>query len=161
MGESETIRILLSPISCAPLRIACSLARVKIAHLYKSLHLRARVSCPHRRDEGVPPLFRGACVTPGINRYTSAMAFWLTSICQHTGHRMIRIVLILILTAWLSACTLPAPPQPTTPRPTAPVILEITPAPTLDVDATRPHMLHYSFPHRNRPGCTLFSQAIH
>jgi LysM repeat protein len=49
---------------------------------------------------------------------------------------MIRIVLILILTAWLSACTLPAPPQPTTPRPTAPVILEITPAPTMDVDAT-------------------------
>jgi FOG: LysM repeat len=64
------------------------------------------------------------------------MAFWLTSICQYIGHRMIRIVLILILTAWLSACTLPAPPQPTTPRPTAPVILEITPAPTLDVDAT-------------------------
>ncbi|MCS7290772.1 MAG: LysM peptidoglycan-binding domain-containing protein [Roseiflexus sp.] len=35
-----------------------------------------------------------------------------------------------------TACTLPAPPQPTTPRPTAPVILEITPAPTLDIDAT-------------------------
>ncbi|MBO9323971.1 MAG: LysM peptidoglycan-binding domain-containing protein [Roseiflexus sp.] len=49
---------------------------------------------------------------------------------------MTRIVLILILTAWLPACTLPTPPQPTTPRPTAPVILEITPAPTLDVDAT-------------------------
>ena len=49
---------------------------------------------------------------------------------------MIRIVLILILAAWLPACTLPAPPQSTTPRPTAPVILEITPAPTLDVDAT-------------------------
>ena len=64
------------------------------------------------------------------------MALWLTSICQYIGHRMIRIVLILILTAWLPACTLPAPPQPTTPRPTAPVILEITPAPTLDVDAT-------------------------
>jgi LysM repeat protein len=33
----------------------------------------------------------------------------------------------------LAAC---APPTPTTPRPTAPTILEITPAPTQDVDAT-------------------------
>jgi len=33
----------------------------------------------------------------------------------------------------LAAC---APPQPTTPRPTAPVVLEITVAPTQDVDAT-------------------------
>jgi LysM repeat protein len=33
----------------------------------------------------------------------------------------------------LAAC---APPQPTAPRPTAPAIIEITPAPTQDVDAT-------------------------
>lgn len=33
----------------------------------------------------------------------------------------------------LAAC---APPQPESPRPTAPAILEITPAPTQDVDAT-------------------------
>ncbi|MGQ9550564.1 MAG: LysM peptidoglycan-binding domain-containing protein [Roseiflexus sp.] len=49
---------------------------------------------------------------------------------------MLRIVSLLIVTAWLPGCTLPTPPQPTTPRPTAPVILEITPAPTLNVDAT-------------------------
>jgi LysM repeat protein len=36
----------------------------------------------------------------------------------------------------LAACTLPEPPTPTTPRPTAPTILEITPAPTQDIDAT-------------------------
>ena len=33
----------------------------------------------------------------------------------------------------LAAC---APPQPASPRPTAPAILEITPAPTQDIDAT-------------------------
>jgi LysM repeat protein len=39
--------------------------------------------------------------------------------------------LLVLLT--LAAC---APPQPTTPRPTAPVLLDITVAPTQDVDAT-------------------------
>jgi LysM repeat protein len=36
----------------------------------------------------------------------------------------------------LVACALPEPPVPTTPRATAPTILEITPAPTQDIDAT-------------------------
>lgn len=46
------------------------------------------------------------------------------------------IMLLITLSTGLVACTLPDPPQPTTPRPTAPTILEITPAPTQDVDAT-------------------------
>ncbi|MFO7171017.1 MAG: LysM peptidoglycan-binding domain-containing protein [Chloroflexota bacterium] len=36
----------------------------------------------------------------------------------------------------LAACSLPEPPEPLTPRPTAATILEITPAPTQDIDAT-------------------------
>lgn len=51
-------------------------------------------------------------------------------------YRAFRSLLLISLIAGATACTLPTPPQPTTPRPTAPVILEITPAPTLDVDAT-------------------------
>jgi len=49
---------------------------------------------------------------------------------------IVHTVLLITLSAGLVACTLPDPPQPTTPRPTAPTILEITPAPTQDVDAT-------------------------
>lgn len=51
-------------------------------------------------------------------------------------YRVFRSLCLISLITGATACTLPAPPQPTTPRPTAPVILEITPAPTLDVDAT-------------------------
>ncbi len=51
-------------------------------------------------------------------------------------HHLFRACVLIGLTAGVAACTLPAPPQPATPRPTAPVILEITPAPTLDADAT-------------------------
>jgi LysM repeat protein len=40
---------------------------------------------------------------------------------------------ILLSMVGLAAC---APPAPTAPRPTAPAILDITPAPTQDVDAT-------------------------
>lgn len=47
-----------------------------------------------------------------------------------------RSLLLISLATGMTACTLPASPQPVTPRPTAPVILEITPAPTLDADAT-------------------------
>jgi LysM repeat protein len=48
---------------------------------------------------------------------------------------MLKYLLSLLLLA-LAACAPPAPPVPDQPRPTAPTILEITPAPTLDVDAT-------------------------
>ncbi len=40
---------------------------------------------------------------------------------------------LALLAVLLAAC---APPAPTTPRPTAPTILEITPAPTQNIDAT-------------------------
>jgi LysM repeat protein len=43
------------------------------------------------------------------------------------------LALLLPALLALAAC---APPQPESPRPTAPTILEITPAPTQDVDAT-------------------------
>jgi LysM repeat protein len=36
----------------------------------------------------------------------------------------------------LAACSLPEPPPPTTPRATSQAVLEITPAPTQDIDAT-------------------------
>jgi LysM repeat protein len=44
-----------------------------------------------------------------------------------------RIVVFVLLALVLAMC---APPQPDTPRPTAETILEITPAPTLNLDAT-------------------------
>ena len=44
-----------------------------------------------------------------------------------------RITTLVLLALALAAC---APPQPETPRPTAPMILEITPVATLDLDAT-------------------------
>ncbi len=53
-----------------------------------------------------------------------------------TVHHLFRILFLIGLTTGIAACTPLAPPQPTTPRPTAPVILDITPAPTLDADAT-------------------------
>jgi LysM repeat protein len=46
---------------------------------------------------------------------------------------MPRIAVLALLALVLAMC---APPQPATPRPTAATILEITPAPTLDLDAT-------------------------
>lgn len=56
---------------------------------------------------------------------------------QPTIPSILRTLLLLIgLATGLAGCTLPDPPQPTTPRPTAATILEITPAPTQDVDAT-------------------------
>lgn len=63
----------------------------------------------------------------------------------HNGHSMdradrlyaplrcINILVLLIVMAALTACE---PPAPATPRPTAQAILEITPAPTFDIDAT-------------------------
>ncbi len=51
-------------------------------------------------------------------------------------YHLLRTFLLIGLATGIAACTLPATPQPATPRPTAPVILEITPAPTLDADAT-------------------------
>ncbi|HWQ14933.1 MAG TPA: LysM peptidoglycan-binding domain-containing protein [Roseiflexaceae bacterium] len=47
-----------------------------------------------------------------------------------------RCTLAVLIPLLLAACTLPEPPTPTTPRPTAPTILEITPAPTQNIDAT-------------------------
>jgi LysM repeat protein len=44
-----------------------------------------------------------------------------------------RIATLALLALVLAMC---APPQPETPRPTAATILEITPVPTLDLDAT-------------------------
>ena len=44
-----------------------------------------------------------------------------------------RCLAALLALLALAAC---APPEPTTPRPTAPVVLDITVAPTQDVDAT-------------------------
>lgn len=44
-----------------------------------------------------------------------------------------RIPAALLLASLLAACS---PPEPSTPRPTAPAIIEITAAPTQDVDAT-------------------------
>lgn len=52
----------------------------------------------------------------------------LTPRAPHTLPYLIALIALL-----LSAC---APPAPTTPRPTAPTILEITPAPTQNADAT-------------------------
>ncbi|GAB4108963.1 MAG: hypothetical protein OHK0022_61280 [Roseiflexaceae bacterium] len=47
---------------------------------------------------------------------------------RHIGYLLAALALIV-----LSACE---PPEPSSPRPTAPAIIEITPAPTQDVDAT-------------------------
>jgi LysM repeat protein len=44
--------------------------------------------------------------------------------------------ILLLVPLALAACAPPAPPAPSAPRPTAATILEITPAPTLDLDAT-------------------------
>ncbi len=46
---------------------------------------------------------------------------------------MVRVVSIALTSLLLAACQ---PPEPGTPRATAPIILEITPAPTFDIDAT-------------------------
>jgi LysM repeat protein len=48
----------------------------------------------------------------------------------------IRYQVFLVTLLALSACAPPTPPTPTTPRATAPVILDITVAPTQDADAT-------------------------
>jgi LysM repeat protein len=48
----------------------------------------------------------------------------------------VRGVMIVVSVTLLVACTLPPPPASTTPRPTALAVLEITPAPTQDVEAT-------------------------
>ena len=50
---------------------------------------------------------------------------------------------ILLALLPLAAC---APPQPASPRPTAPAILEITPAPTQDIDATATAYAHRLVP---------------
>lgn len=50
-----------------------------------------------------------------------------------TNARYALSYLVALLACLLAAC---APPAPTTPRPTAPTILEITTAPTQDIDAT-------------------------
>ncbi|HEU5097847.1 MAG TPA: LysM domain-containing protein [Roseiflexaceae bacterium] len=55
----------------------------------------------------------------------------MKQIAQSLLHSRCLAALLALLA--LAAC---APPQPTTPRPTAPVVLEITVAPTQDVDAT-------------------------
>lgn len=51
-------------------------------------------------------------------------------------NQMPRIALSLFIVPLLAMC---APPQPDTPRPTAATILEITPAPTINLDATATH----------------------
>ena len=56
------------------------------------------------------------------------------------SHRVSMAALVL---AALAAC---APPPPNAPRPTAPVILEITPAPTLDIDTTATVYARQSIP---------------
>lgn len=48
-------------------------------------------------------------------------------------HRQTATLLAALALAFLVACE---PPEPSEPRPTAPAIIEITPAPTQDVDAT-------------------------
>jgi LysM repeat protein len=53
--------------------------------------------------------------------------------CPHTPAFMKKTPLLSLLALLLAAC---APPAPESPRPTAPTILEITVAPTQDVDAT-------------------------
>lgn len=50
--------------------------------------------------------------------------------------QMSRLGLTLLIVPLLAMC---APPQPDTPRPTAATILEITPAPTINLDATATH----------------------
>ncbi len=52
---------------------------------------------------------------------------------QFNTNPTFRIATLALLALALATC---APPQPETPRPTAPMILEITPVATLDLDAT-------------------------
>jgi LysM repeat protein len=52
---------------------------------------------------------------------------------KHNGASLLRCLPALLALLALAAC---APPAPTTPRPTAPIVLDITVAPTQDVDAT-------------------------
>lgn len=56
-------------------------------------------------------------------------------IMNNSSIRMFRqmVVAVALTAALVSAC---APPQPDTPRPTAGIILQITPAPTQNIDAT-------------------------
>lgn len=59
------------------------------------------------------------------------------AIGQRHGLQVIRSVVCGVLiggVGWLAACTPPDPPQ--TNLPTSPAVLDITPAPTLDIDAT-------------------------
>ena len=70
---------------------------------------------------------------------------------------------VLLALLALAAC---APPQPASPRPTAPAILEITPAPTQDIDATATAYARRLVPtptpagiYRVQPGDTLSNLA--
>lgn len=86
---------------------------------------------------------------------------------MHTFYRPLQwctTAFLLIAVASLTACE---PPQPASPRPTAQAILQITPAPTFDIDATATSYARQLIPSPTpaglyivQPGDTLSALAL-